>query len=82
MKLHAKIKKEYMNEILEGSKNIEYRQFESITLTDEKGRTATFDVTDVSPCSPFQDQDVRRVFDKVNWDEHKHIFRIFLGERI
>ena len=82
MKLQAKIKSEYLDQILAGKKWCEYRQFETITLTDENGRSATFDIAFVDRISTGLSITVRNVHPDVPWLKDKRIYRIALGEKV
>ena len=81
MKLHAKIKSKYLDKILSGEKTCEYRQFESIELRDEGGRTAEFDIVRIdNVADPYLE--VVRDHPDIDWDEDKPIYKIKLGKQI
>ena len=80
MNLSAKISEKYFDEILTGEKNVEYRQFEDITLTTPSGRSVTVKVLWVEVCEPDIDDQVREIHDSIEWDNDLNIHRIFLGE--
>ena len=82
MKLHAKIKSQFLDQILAGKKWCEYRQFETMTLTDENGRSVSFDVSFVDCLSFSADGAVRDAFPDIQWLGGKRIHRIALGEKV
>ena len=82
MKLQAKIKSKYLDKILSGEKTCEYRQFESIELRDEDGRTAEFDIVRIDDVTdPYLEVVLRDHLD-IDWDEDKLIYKIKLGKQI
>lgn len=83
MKLRAKIKPKYLDDILSGQKDREYRQFESMVLTDANGRSAEFDINGISRMPNFISKNcIMDEYNDVPWDDRKDIYEIVLGCRI
>ena len=80
MKLKAKIKKKHLDEILNVCKAIEYRQFESIELTDETGRKAEFGIDYIARVH--NEGHIRRAYPDISWIPNKPIYKIRLGRQI
>ena len=86
MKLQAKIKNKYLKQILEGKKNVEYRQIESIVFVDEQGNEYEFKVNKIFNIP--QDtyiltiNDLRMLYPDVPWKDNMLTIGIVLGERI
>lgn len=81
MKLRAKVNSAYLNQILAGTKKIEYRQFESMVLTDENGRVAEIEVNNVRRVMEIEeDEKIRADHPNVPWDEEMCIHKIYLGD--
>ena len=77
MKLHAKIKPEYLDQILTGDKSMEVRSLESITLTDGT-RTHTFDIEDAETRSPvFWSRAFPQMFDK-----NHPVIALYIGKEL
>lgn len=82
MKLHAKIKSKYLDQLLSGEKVYEYRQFESLTLTDENGRSEEFQVGYVGIVESNQHlQSIKDEYRDVNWIEEAHIIEMKLWKK-
>ena len=79
MKLRARIRAKYLDEIIAGKKTCEYRQIESMELTDEKGRVKTFIVNNITYASL---DDVRYAYPDVPWVEDEPVYKIGLGEEV
>lgn len=74
MKLQAKINSKYLDLLLSGEKEAEYRQFETITLTDELGRSRVFEITKTGVVIR-----PHKLYDKypdVTWDKNKQIIKL------
>ncbi len=76
MKLTAKIRAEYLDQILKGKKRFEYRQLESITLTDELGRKVSCRIEGITPLSPRYNKKIRAKYPHVPWDDNLRIYEI------
>jgi hypothetical protein len=68
MKLRAKIRPDYLDQILSGDKRVEYRQLEEIELDDGQ-RVVRFTVDSVNRLSRFWDMRVRENHPDVPWLE-------------
>ena len=93
MKLRCRIKNEYLKDILEGIKTIEYRQWikhqqiESIIFIDEQDREYEFEVKSVKTVDKdYGGEDVlkllRKKYPDVPWDDDLPITAIRLGKRL
>ena len=78
MKLKAKIKPKYLDEILSHNKKVEYRQFDEIELDDGK-RVATFGVDEITRLPFSAAREVMRNHSDVNWVNELPIHEIKLG---
>ena len=81
MQLKAKINSKYLNEILSGRKDVEYRQFgnvDEMVLTDERGRSITMVITGMEQLVMGLGESVMAKHTDVNWDKEKPIFVIGL----
>lgn len=81
MKLQAKIYEHNLDSILRGDKDVEFRQFESITLTDGE-RSATFKVKGVFRVLPFQMREIMDKHPDVPWMDDTPVHGIEIGELI
>lgn len=82
MKLRAKIKSKYLDDILDGVKRNEFRQFESITLTDENGRCVEVEINLIEWLGNKQARRIIADHPDVDWDDGKPVYRIELGEQL
>jgi len=80
MKLRAKIKSKYLDQILCGLKGEEYRQIESIILIDEKGRECEFEVRGIKQLSTKHIKELKKRYKDVKWDDNLLTVRIDLGK--
>jgi hypothetical protein len=78
MKLSAKIRAEYLDQLLNGSKDAEYRQFETITLTDENGRSRVFNIIVTRPLTNKQAKLIRKKYPNIPWKQDKQIIRLVI----
>ena len=77
MLLKAKIKKEYLDQILSGNKQIEYREIEGIEF-DDGTRKIIFDVKSIDTLT---DNDFLKTnYPDVKWNDKLKV-RIFLGNK-
>lgn len=87
MKLKAKISKKYLNQIISGEKTIEYRNVESIILSDGK-RTREYKVEALYAFNPitanFDNKMgwMRNRFKDVVWKDNEPLLEIYLGDRV
>lgn len=79
MKLSAKIKSKYLDDILAAKKKVEYRNIESLTLTDENNRIVELEVIDMETCSNAETRELMRSYSDVPWTG-KPITAIRLGK--
>ena len=84
MKLRAKIKNKYMKQILSGRKTVEYRQIESMVLTDEDGNEYEFEVKDIENMTYYYFflPELMEKYPDVPWKDDLPTIEIVLGERI
>lgn len=82
MKLRAKIKAKYLDDILSGKKVVEYRQFESMVLTDETGRTSEFKILHMGVLSKTNEDVIRKEYSDIPWSPTLWIWGIHLGDEI
>jgi hypothetical protein len=82
MDLKAKIKKSYLDDILGGGKGVEYRQIETITLTDEDGRSATFEVLNIRKMMDGAGNAIMAILSDIDWKTDKPMYAIALGKRV
>ena len=82
MNLACTIRSNYFDQIASGFKHFEFRQFETITLTDDLGRTITLTVEGVERCGPDEDVEVRDRYPDVPWNDDLPIYKIGLGRII
>lgn len=83
MKIRAKVFSKYLDQLLSGEKTKEFRQFESMILTDENGREAEFDISSViKDGNVYADLKLRKQYPDVPWIDGKKIYTIYLGKRI
>jgi hypothetical protein len=81
MKIAAKIKAKYLDQILSGEKKVELRQFESITLEDENGRKAEIEIKYITiEGNVFFDEKTRKQYPDVPWKDGLKIHKIYLGK--
>lgn len=81
MKLRAKVNSAYLDQILAGTKKVEYRQFESMVLTDEMGRAVEIEVNGVKRVmDEEEDVAIRDDHPNVPWDPEILIHKIYLGD--
>jgi hypothetical protein len=78
MKLHAKIKPEYLDDIIAGGKTFEMRSLESITLKDGK-REYTFEIRDAEVLGDRETYKMCMTFPNL-FVREKPILLISLGE--
>jgi hypothetical protein len=62
MDLKARIRSEYLDKLLSGDKEDEFRQFDKITLTDESGRSRAFEIGFVEVLRPRQVDQIGMLF--------------------
>lgn len=70
MILKAKIKKEHLDEILNGNKKAEYRQFDGndiMEVTDETGRTRRLKITGAREANEKLQEAVMARYNKISW---------------
>ncbi len=80
MKLRAKIERKYLEQILRGEKEYEYRQLESIILVDkETGEEFEFEILDIEKIDV---KEVKKRYPDVPWKEGLLTVAIKLGRRI
>jgi hypothetical protein len=81
MKLRAKVNSAYLDQILEGTKKIEYRQIESMILVDENQREVEVEAIQVVRVHDVKEYD-KIIVDHPNvpWDPEMCIHKIYLGE--
>lgn len=82
MKLTAKIRTKYLNEILSGEKPAEFRQIESMILIDEHGNNHEFKVTDIGICCPLSIDHLKKKYPDIPWNRNLTTLRIHLGDKI
>lgn len=83
MRLYAKCLPEYFAMLDEGTKTIEFRQIECITLENSETReTRTYAVEDVRKLFPGMANHIKARYSKVPWDAKLPVFVIELGEEI
>ncbi len=81
MKIKAKIYPEHLDKILRGEKNIEYRQFESITLDDGE-RQPELPIVCINQLTAEKQDEIREKYRNIPWDESLPIHEIVLGKPI
>jgi hypothetical protein len=85
MKLIAKINSEYLDQLLEGSKTMEFRQFngsDEIELTDETGRTETLKIERADTIGEEFEKTVKERYKNIAWTSAPIIaFHIKGGKR-
>ena len=81
MKLKCKILPKYLKAILDGTKDVEYRQVESIVLINSKtGKEHEFEVTDLWM---HKAKDVVfEAYPDIKWDRKKQILCIGIGKKV
>jgi uncharacterized protein with HEPN domain len=70
MRLEAKIKSNYLNDILDGSKTMEFRQFDgsdTLILTDETGRKVKCQIESVMEAGAAFEKTIRENHQDVKW---------------
>ncbi len=72
VKIWAKIRKKYMDEIVEGKKRLEFRQVEDLILSDGK-RTLHTRVLDIRPAG-FMEEQIKAEHPGIPWDPQLPIF--------
>lgn len=89
MKLTCKITPKYMQQILDGKKNIEYRQVESIIFKCGEDKKYEFEVSDISVYPKEKDlpypnvtRQLRKRYPDIDWRDDLQTFAIFLGKRV
>lgn len=84
MILKAKIKSNYMQQIIEGKKRIEYRQIgndgDIFEMTDENGRTMSCYITDAEQCTKKEEKAIKQTHRDVEWSD-KPILKLTLTTR-
>lgn len=83
MILKVKIRSNYLQQIIEGKKRMEYRQFgnnDILEMTDEKGRTCSCYITDAAPCTEKEEEAVKQLHKDVEWSD-KPIMKFVLSPR-
>jgi hypothetical protein len=83
MILKAKIKSNYMQQIIEGKKRIEYRQIgngDIFEMTDENGRTMSCYITDAESCTKKEENAIKQTHRDVEWSD-KPILKLVLAPR-
>jgi hypothetical protein len=82
MRLSAKIKSNYLDDVLSGKKKCEFRQLEDFELVDENGRVAAFKIERINTLSDGQIHALKRKHKEIPWSKDTPIIRIDLGERL
>ena len=82
MDLECKIKAKYLDEILEGSKREEFRQFDTILFVDERGRRARFEIDYVFEVEYTEEERIRESYPDVPWKVEKAIYGFRLGKKV
>ena len=77
MKIKAKIRPEYLDEILSGKKEFEYRQIEYMELTDGQ-RTVRAKVSRIVDFDPVAERRIRARYPEVCWESDLRIFGFLL----
>lgn len=77
MIIKAKINKKYMDEIIAGRKQVEYRQIEYMELTDGE-RTIRVGINMIHMLSPMERESVEKCYSDINWVYELPIFRFVL----
>jgi hypothetical protein len=84
MKIVAKIKSKYLDQILRGEKPIEFRQFDgtdTMELTDETGRTVTVKIKEAFQLDDQARKVVSEIHSNVAWWLNKPIFAFRIGRK-
>ena len=77
MKLEARVKSKYLDELLSGTKTAEFRQFEYLSLIDENNRIAFFKIVDIFKLNVDVDSLLRaKIYTDVPWKEELSIYEI------
>ena len=83
MKLHAKIKTEYLRAILNGEKFAEYRHMDKITLEDsETSELYDFEVTGIEQMSKISISQIQKMYPDCGFTKKRKCYEIALGEQI
>lgn len=81
MKLRCKIKKNYLDQIVSGEKQVEYRQIESIIFECE-GKEYEFEVEEVKELSGADEiASLKQRYPDINWSYSLPTIAIELGKR-
>jgi len=81
MKLRAKVNSACLDQILAGTKKIEYRQIESMVLVDENAREVEVEAIQVVRVLDIkEDEKIRADHANVPWDPEMCIHKIYLGD--
>jgi hypothetical protein len=78
MNLRAKIYPHQLDAILNGTKDVEYRELETIELTDGT-RSYVFKIKAVKVCGKTLREQVYTTFKDVPWTKHAPLVQIHLG---
>ena len=76
MILKAKIKKEFVDQILAGKKTMEFRQFDGkdrMEVTDENGHTTMLRIVRASEASPEMEDAIKKHHNTIKWDHTEPI---------
>jgi len=80
MKLKAKIKAKYLDQLIDGSKNLEFSQIENIELTDENGRCVEFPVYDIFKLNGDFRGFIEEIYPDISWNPLYDIYEIRIRE--
>jgi hypothetical protein len=76
MILKAKIRKEFVDQILAGKKTCEFRQFDGkdrMEVTDEFGHTTMLRIVRAYEAQPDYEEAIKKVHNTINWDHTEPI---------
>jgi len=83
MKLRAKINPEYLEQILTGSKDSEYRHIDKMILENsETGEEYMFEVIGIERVSKIAVGELQKKYPKVGFTKTRPCYQIGLGERL
>ncbi|OQX21960.1 MAG: hypothetical protein BWK75_01985 [Candidatus Altiarchaeales archaeon A3] len=82
----CKIKKDYLEKIEDGTKQVEFRQFgkgDTIVLVDDSSESVNiYEIDSVQTTTEKQAENIKRTHNDIEWDTNKEIFAINLGKKI
>lgn len=81
MQLKGKIKNHYFQMLLDGKKQCDFRELESMVFESDDGRTATFEITEVDSPDELTKSEIYRRYPDVPWTKGL-LVRIWLGKQI